>query len=96
MARNLRTRHAEIDLLVRRGPLVVAVEVKTRRHHLAPELTVCTRQRSGLRRALMELAEGMRRRPRVLRIDVVAVRPLAADTWDVRCFPGVEFHPSPD
>ncbi len=73
VARNLDNVHGEIDLLMRRGRLYVAVEVKTRTHHPAPERLVQRAQLHRLERALLALAPGLRPRPRFLRIDVVAV-----------------------
>ena len=91
LAQNLRTRTGEIDLLVRKRGLLVAVEVKTRSHHAAPEWTVDPRQLARLERTLSHLAPLQRRRPRLLRVDVVAVRPTDADTMEVRHFPGTGF-----
>ena len=93
LAKNLRTRTGEVDLLARKGRLLVAVEVKTRTGHLAPELTVTETQLARLQRTLIRLAPGLRPRPRLLRVDVVAVRPLPADTMEVRHFPGAGFEP---
>lgn len=73
VARNLRSVHAEIDLLVRRRRLYAAVEVKARTHHPAPERLVGVPQLQRLERALRALAPGLRPRPRSLRIDIVAV-----------------------
>ncbi|MGE3175466.1 MAG: YraN family protein [Planctomycetota bacterium] len=74
VAANLRTVHAEIDLLVRRRRTVVAVEVKARRHHPAPERHVDGVRLDRLGRALCALAPTLHPRPRRLRVDVVAVR----------------------
>jgi putative endonuclease len=73
-ARNLRTRHGEIDLLLQRRRTWIAVEVKARRDHPAPERTVDAERLDRLQRALLALAPHLRPRPRLLRIDVVAVR----------------------
>ena len=94
LARNLRTRTGEVDLLVRKRGLLVAVEVKTRSSHEAPEHTVRSRQLSRLRRTLLALAPLQRRRPRLLRVDVVAVRRIRADTMEVLHFPGTGFLPA--
>lgn len=93
LERNLRTRTGEIDLLVRRRGLVVGVEVKTRSQHPAPELTVRPEQLARVRRTLCLLAAGLHPRPRLLRVDVVAVRPMPADTMEVLHFPGAGFNP---
>lgn len=80
VARNLRTVHGEIDLLLRRRRLYVAVEVKTRAVHPAPERLVEKAQLQRVERALIALAPGLRPRPRSLRIDVVAVTGLGNRT----------------
>jgi len=74
VARNLRTIHGEIDLLVRRGRDWAAVEVKASQHHPAPEHCLHADQLDRLVRSLLALAPGLRPRPRSLQIDVVAVR----------------------
>jgi putative endonuclease len=91
LARNLRTRTGEIDLLVRRGRVLIAVEVKTRRHHAAPEWTVKPRQLERLERTLRALAATTRPVPRHLRVDVVGVTAWTADIpMEVRHFLGDE------
>lgn len=72
--RNVRTAHGEIDLLVRRGRCWIAVEVKARRDHPAPERCIRADQLDRLARALQDLAPHLRPRPRALRIDGVSVR----------------------
>ncbi|MBL8754475.1 MAG: YraN family protein, partial [Planctomycetes bacterium] len=74
VGRNLRTRHGEIDLLVRRGPHYRAVEVKARADHPAPERCLDPDQLDRLERSLQSLAATLRPRPRSLAVDVVAVR----------------------
>jgi putative endonuclease len=74
LARNLRTVHGEIDLLVRRRRLYAAVEVKARADHPAPERCVDGDRLDRMAKALLGLAPGLRPRPRALRLDVVAVR----------------------
>lgn len=91
VARNLVTRDAEFDLLVRRGRLLVAVEVKTRSRAPAPERCVTAAQATRLRRALTRLAPVMQPRPDRLRVDVVAVRCDDAGCIEVRHFPGTPF-----
>ncbi|MCB9879512.1 MAG: YraN family protein [Planctomycetes bacterium] len=73
VASNLRTRAGEIDLLCRRRRTWIAVEVKARRDHPAPERCVTAEQLDRIERSLLSLAAGLRPRPRELRIDVVAV-----------------------
>ena len=97
-ARNLRTRTGEIDLLVRKRRLLVAVEVKTRSHDPAPEWSLTSPQLARLRRTLIALSASFRPRPQALRIDMVAVRGSNADTGlEVQHFEGDEFQPkAPD
>ena len=92
VARNLRTRHAEIDILMRRRSLWVAVEVKTRRRHPAPERCVEIEQIEGLAQALQKLCTTLRPRPKELRIDIVAVR-LLKNGPEIRHFPGRSWMP---
>jgi sugar transferase (PEP-CTERM system associated) len=73
-ATNVRTAHGEIDLLARRRRTWVAVEVKARADHPAPERTVDTQRLDRLERCLRALAPVLLPRPRALRIDIVAVR----------------------
>lgn len=73
-ARDLRTVHGEIDLLARRRREWIAVEVKARADHPAPERLVDDDRLQRLERALTALAPTLRPLPRALRIDVVAVR----------------------
>lgn len=74
VARNLRTVHGEIDLLVRRWRRFVAVEVKTRRDHDAPERAVTGLQLDRIERGLRSLLPTLRPAPRSLGVDVVAIR----------------------
>lgn len=92
LARNLATTEGELDLVVRRGRLLVAVEVKTRRAHGAPERLVDESELARRAAALHAVARGLLpsvRRLR-LRIDVAAVRWTGAEPPEVRIFPGVE------
>jgi putative endonuclease len=71
---NLRTTSGEIDLLVRKRRAWAAVEVKARADHPAPERCVTPEQLDRLAATLRALAPTLRPAPRVLRIDVIAVR----------------------
>ena len=84
LARNVRTRHGEIDLIARDRRTLVFVEVKTRRAGARqairsdqdPLLGLGSGQRRRLRRlAAAWLADGSRPRPRAdtVRFDVIAV-----------------------
>ena len=88
VARNLRTTAGEIDLLARRRRTWIAVEVKARADHPAPERFVDADRLDRLARALQALAPTLRPRPRALRVDVVAVRWLH-DRPEIRHFPEV-------
>jgi putative endonuclease len=88
-ARNLRTVHGEIDLLVRRRRLWIAVEVKTSRDHQAPEHTLGSEQLGRIARALRALAPALRPAPRQLRIDAVAVCVRPDGTCAVTHVPGL-------
>lgn len=89
VARNLRTQDAELDLLARRGRLWIAVEVKARADHPAPERHVTSNRLDRLERALHSLAPTLRPSPVTLRIDVVAVRWLDGGRAEILHFPGV-------
>lgn len=93
VARNLRTRFGEIDILLRRRRLYVAVEVKTRTLDPAPEAAVDDEGLARLARALRRLAPSLRPRPRQLRVDVVAVRLPRNEPPEIRHFPGDAFAP---
>ena len=93
VARNLRTRFGEIDVLMRRRRLYVVVEVKTRTLDPAPEAAVDDEALARLRHALTKLAPCLRPRPRRLRVDVVAVRLLRGGSPEIRHFPGDAFAP---
>lgn len=73
VARRLATRHAEIDLLLRRRRLYVALEVKARSHP-RPEAAFDPDQLARVGEALRSLTPSLRPRPRGLRVDAVAVR----------------------
>jgi sugar transferase (PEP-CTERM system associated) len=74
VARNLRTRLAEIDLLARRGRVWFAIEVKARADHPAPERCVDAARCARLAAALRALAPALRPTPRALAVEIVAVR----------------------
>ena len=84
-----RTRAGEVDLLVRRGALLVGVEVKTRTQDPNPEAAVDQVRLDRVRRALWQLALCQEPLPRRLRVDVAAV--LLGPTPQVRVFHGDEF-----
>jgi putative endonuclease len=71
----LATPQAEIDLLVSRGPVLAAVEVKTRVSLDSALEAVSLTQRQGLRRALAALAARRGRADAQLRLDLIALAP---------------------
>lgn len=97
LARNIRTTHGELDLVLRHRDLLVAVEVKTRRGMQAPERVVGDAELARRQAALRALAPVLvpeLRQPR-LRVDVVAVRWFDESPPEARAFPGAEFGRSP-
>jgi putative endonuclease len=90
VARNARAGRVEIDLVARRGRLLVFAEVKTRRSRAAgaPEEAVDFRKRERLvRGAAAWLAENPSRGVRV-RFDVIACEWDAARGWSLRHLEG--------
>ena len=75
LARNLRSRLGEIDLLARDGPTLVFVEVKTRRSAPGdpPEAAVDFRKRARLTRLALGYLAARRLGERSCRFDVVGV-----------------------
>jgi putative endonuclease len=75
LARNLRSRLGEIDLLARDGPTLVFVEVKARRGALGdpPEAAVDARKRARLIRLALGYLAARRLGERSCRFDVVGV-----------------------
>jgi putative endonuclease len=75
LARNLRSRLGEIDLLARDGPTLVFVEVKARRGGLGdpPQAAVDARKRARLARLALGYLAARRLGERSCRFDVVGV-----------------------
>ena len=75
LARNLRSRLGEIDLLAREGQTLVFVEVKARRGSTGdpPEAAVDARKRARLSRLALGYLAGRRLAERSCRFDVVGV-----------------------
>jgi putative endonuclease len=86
----LRTPHGEIDLLVRRGRVLAAVEVKRRTSMEEALAAVTPQQRERLVRALQALCSGRRSLSGLEpRLDLFALAPGTrprhiADAWGVR------------
>jgi putative endonuclease len=90
LARNVRSGGVELDLIARRGKLLVFVEVKTRRaRHQGPAvLAVDAAKRARLvRGAVAWLAEARWRTSRV-RFDVMGVEPDPRGEWKVEHIEG--------
>ncbi len=90
LARNDRVERVEIDLVARRGNMLVFVEVKARRSraHGAPEEAVDERKR---RRLVRGAAAWLRAHgPTALRVrfDVIVCEPDAAGAWHLRHLEG--------
>ncbi len=86
IARNVRAGGVEIDLIARRGSVVVFVEVKTRRSRSLgpPELAVDARKRARLTRgaaAWLHSHPGVFRRAR---FDVITCEPDEGGGWRLR------------
>jgi Holliday junction resolvase-like predicted endonuclease len=89
VGRNVRLARCEIDLLLWRGRTLVAVEVKTRLDHPAPERTARPEQLRRLAEGLTRIARQIRPSPRDLAVDVVAVRLCARSEPEICHFPAV-------
>ena len=86
VARNARIERVEIDLIARRGGLVVFVEVKTRRarRHGAPEEAVDARKRARLLRGAAAWLRTRRPRPQRVRFDVIGCEPAGDGSFRIR------------
>jgi putative endonuclease len=90
--RNVRPGGVEVDLIARRGRLVVFVEVKTRRsnRHGAPELAVDGAKQHRLVRAATAWLHGRTERAGAVRFDVIACTAprMPGDAWQIDHLPG--------
>jgi putative endonuclease len=91
LARNLRTRWIELDLLAVDGADLVAVEVKGRGRVGAPERCVSGPTQLRMRQALRALRPFLAPAARGLRVDVVAVTFADPRPPEVRHFRGLAF-----
>ncbi|MCX7894463.1 MAG: YraN family protein [Thermoanaerobaculum sp.] len=94
-ARNWRSRWGEVDLVMRKGSLVVFVEVKARRSASAgpPELAVTTAKQRRLARLAQAFCRGKQAAALSFRFDVVAVD-LGRFPPKLRHYPGAFVLPS--
>lgn len=89
LARNLRTTAAEIDILAVTKRILVAIEVKTRTCHEAPERLVDQDRIGRLHQALARLRPTLAPKAAFQRVDVIAVRWSPGDfVPELRHFPG--------
>lgn len=90
VARGVRADRVEIDLIVRKGRLVVFVEVKTRRTrtHGPPELAVDARKQARLVRGAAAWLRESRLRGVRVRFDVVTCEPDVRGQWLIRHWEG--------
>ena len=91
VARNVRAGGIEMDLIARRGPLVVFVEVKTRRSHRfgRPEDAVDSRKRARLIRGAAAWLHENRRGFQRARFDVIVCECRADERdWQLRHLEG--------
>ena len=86
--RNYRCRIGELDLIVRRGRLLVFVEVRTRspRGWVDPVETIDARKKRRMTGAALAYLKRFGSRPPACRFDVIAVRPRRGE-WEVRHIP---------
>jgi putative endonuclease len=86
VARNVRADGVEIDLIARRGPVLVFVEVKTRRSRAqgAPELAVDARKQGRLLRGASAWLHAQPRREARVRFDVIACEVSASGEFEIR------------
>jgi len=86
VARNVRAGGVEIDLIVRRGALVVFVEVKTRRSRSLgpPEQAVDARKRARLVRGAAAWLHAHPSAARRIRFDVIVCEPDEGGGWRLR------------
>jgi putative endonuclease len=90
LARNLRSRLGEIDLIAREGRTLVFVEVKARRGRGGdpPQAAVDGRKQARLARLAVAYLARERASDRACRFDVVAVTLEAGDAARIEHFPG--------
>lgn len=76
LARNVRYRFGEIDLVVRQADTLACVEVRTRRGDAYgdPVATITGRKRASLLQSALAYYHGLADPPPCLRIDLIAVR----------------------
>jgi len=85
LARNWRVRGGELDVIARRGPVLVFCEAKTRRGNAfgTPAEAVTPRKQARIRGLAMQWLADNRVRADILRFDVASVRPDGRGNWVV-------------
>jgi len=83
--RNWRVRDGEIDVVARRGGVLVFCEVKTRRSDAygSPAEAVTARKQARLRKLALQWLDAHDARAAQLRFDVASVRPDGRGNWIV-------------
>jgi putative endonuclease len=83
--RNWRVREGEIDVIARRGAVLVFCEVKTRRSDAfgTPAEAVTVRKQARLRKLALQWLDAHGARAEQLRFDVASVRPDGRGSWVV-------------
>ncbi len=87
LAHNYRTRMGELDLILRKGSLVVVCEVKTRTsaYKAPPAAAVDYHKQQRFVRAAQRYLQLSHQSECNVRFDVVEVTPRADGKWDVHC-----------
>jgi putative endonuclease len=90
VARNWRVREGELDVIARRGDVLVFCEVKTRRGDAfgQPFEAVTARKQARIRGLAMRWLTGAGEHADVLRFDVASVRPDGRGGWHVDVIDG--------
>ena len=90
VARNWRVREGEIDVIARRGGVLVFCEVKTRRSDAygTPAEAVTARKQARLRKLALQWLGAHGERVEQLRFDVASVRPDGRGAWIVDVLEG--------
>ncbi len=89
LERRYRNHHGEIDLIVRKGKRLIAIEIKLRQTlHLAAE-SISNKQRVRIERTLMTYLSRLSWQPTEIRFDVILLTPSTLpkhlkNAWQIR------------
>lgn len=91
LARNVRTRYGEIDLIAQKDGALVFVEVKARRTASLgpPEVSITPRKLAHMRSAAEAYLQGLAALPASWRLDVIAVTRLPGQPLEIVHFENV-------